>query len=252
MREEGVIGEMHNVQHDGLALHDAPDAPQSLNSEGGHSLADALRFRDDFADKLSSQKSSRKVEICDGITESVDADGSRNPYVPEDSDSLEDSEVHVWIGDPDADLAPRSSSSSSQNLAPESQSSRSPKMRRHQRQEMKEESDYALQDWLRLHAFSRDVTEPRQARGCCFWREEVVYPIHVAARHGDAETVRLLLAAGADAEQPTSRGRTARQVAMETDFFGSHRAVLQMLEVQVKVMGFSEAMQVMMEARSRS
>lgn len=42
----------------------------------------------------------------------------------------------------------------------------------------------------------------------------------------DAEIVRLLLAAGADREQRTSKGRTAEQIALEENLLGSHKEKL--------------------------
>lgn len=44
-----------------------------------------------------------------------------------------------------------------------------------------------------------------------------------APRPQDAEIVRLLLAAGADREQRTSKGRTAEQIALEENLLGSHK-----------------------------
>lgn len=41
-----------------------------------------------------------------------------------------------------------------------------------------------------------------------------VYPLHVAAKLGDAQAVRLLLAEGADPGKKTSSGRTALDLAI--------------------------------------
>jgi len=55
------------------------------------------------------------------------------------------------------------------------------------------------------------------------------YPIHTAAKQGDPELVRMLLAEGADPAQRTSWGKTAAQIAREKDRKGSHTAVLRAL-----------------------
>lgn len=54
-------------------------------------------------------------------------------------------------------------------------------------------------------------------------------PLHVAAKRGSAEIVRLLLAAGADPAQRNSHGMTAKQVAEKLDRDGSHGEVLEAL-----------------------
>lgn len=48
-----------------------------------------------------------------------------------------------------------------------------------------------------------------------FVTSEIIYPIHVAARLGDYEMLRLLVKAGADMEQVSSRGRTAYELAVK-------------------------------------
>ncbi|CAE7654526.1 nipblb, partial [Symbiodinium pilosum] len=187
-----------------------------------HSLADSLLLLPDFSPKLSKHKASAKIEVI--RTEETNEEFGPSwklPQVPQESnnshDDEEDDGVEIWIGDPGHTFeVPKEF-----------------KARRQQRQDMRDEQNYILQDWLRKHGFSRDVTEPRMPKGCFIWKEETVWPIHVAARLGDAEIVRLLLSAGADPKQRSSKGRTATDMALEADFFGSHKAVFQTMEVQV-------------------
>eukprot|EP00437_Effrenium_voratum_P027074 CAMPEP_0181418458 /NCGR_PEP_ID=MMETSP1110-20121109/11571_1 /TAXON_ID=174948 /ORGANISM="Symbiodinium sp., Strain CCMP421" /LENGTH=144 /DNA_ID=CAMNT_0023541449 /DNA_START=70 /DNA_END=504 /DNA_ORIENTATION=- len=71
--------------------------------------------------------------------------------------------------------------------------------------------------FLKKHGFAQDVNEPRLP-GCTAWfttKKEVVYPIHVAAQLGDCQTIRALLAEGADPTKKTSKGRTAADFIKE-------------------------------------
>ena len=105
-----------------------------------------------------------------------------------------------------------------------------------------------LQDFLDSHDFSDDVCSPRITQGGCFlFPGPRVYPIHVAAHLGDHEIVHLLLQAKADPRQPTSRGRTAEEIALEADRSGSHREVLELLQSQVHVVNFREALDLMQQ-----
>mmetsp|Transcript_69103 Transcript_69103/g.191360 ORF Transcript_69103/g.191360 Transcript_69103/m.191360 type:complete len:211 (-) Transcript_69103:280-912(-) len=52
------------------------------------------------------------------------------------------------------------------------------------------------------------------------------YPLHVAAKEGDARIVALLLSEGANAAQRNSTGKTAAQIAEKSNKGGSHAAVL--------------------------
>ncbi|CAK9110930.1 unnamed protein product [Durusdinium trenchii] len=81
--------------------------------------------------------------------------------------------------------------------------------------------------FLRKNGF-RDVNSARA--GGCFFRRESLCPIHVAAQHGDLSLIEILLAARADPEKETSRGRTAMDLASEADMYGSHRQVLSALQ----------------------
>jgi len=201
-----------------------------------HTLADSLKLLPTFSPKLAKHTASAKIEaITSEETNDDYASHWKLPQVPqgqseEEAADEEDQSLDIWIGDPGNTL----------ETVPKEY-----KVRRQQRQEMKEEMNQVLNNWLRKHGFSRDVTEPRTPKGCLFWKEETFWPIHVAARLGDAEIVRLLLAAGAEPKQRTSKGRTATDLALEADFFGSHRAVFQTMELQVKTMGLREAIRQM-------
>eukprot|EP00747_Dinoflagellata_sp_TGD_P220239 gnl/TRDRNA2_/TRDRNA2_92239_c0_seq1.p1 gnl/TRDRNA2_/TRDRNA2_92239_c0~~gnl/TRDRNA2_/TRDRNA2_92239_c0_seq1.p1 ORF type:complete len:295 (-),score=66.87 gnl/TRDRNA2_/TRDRNA2_92239_c0_seq1:30-863(-) len=57
----------------------------------------------------------------------------------------------------------------------------------------------------------------------------VTYPLHTAAKKGDAEIATDLLQSGADPMQKDSAGKTAAQVAQRCNRKGSHAAVLRVL-----------------------
>eukprot|EP00439_Symbiodinium_sp_Y106_P053693 s23_g7.t1 len=99
-----------------------------------------------------------------------------------------------------------------------------------------------LNEFLQEHRFDQDVLEPRASPCCFLWSKELVYPIHVAAAVGNAEIVRLLLKAGADLAQKTSRGRTAADIAAQEDRYGSHREVLELVRGAVKFMSLRDFM----------
>ncbi|CAK9009808.1 unnamed protein product [Durusdinium trenchii] len=116
------------------------------------------------------------------------------------------------------------------------------------RNERRERKEIMLNTFLRSHRFGRDVNEPRSSRALClpFGKpKEVFYPLHQAAKLGDCEIVRLLLAAGADPQQKTSQGRTAEEIALEEDSLGSHEEVLMLLTSQIKVLPLREAVKMM-------
>mmetsp|Transcript_994 Transcript_994/g.965 ORF Transcript_994/g.965 Transcript_994/m.965 type:complete len:171 (-) Transcript_994:247-759(-) len=91
-----------------------------------------------------------------------------------------------------------------------------------------------MKHFLKLHKFE-DINEAQQtttSSGClCFGaQKEQFYPVHVAAKLGDVEILSSLLRAGADKEQPTSKGRTALQLARSLNVQNSHLKVIQVLE----------------------
>eukprot|EP00434_Breviolum_minutum_P009168 symbB.v1.2.008076.t1/scaffold504.1/size194584/12 len=119
------------------------------------------------------------------------------------------------------------------------------------RNEQREEREYMLQMFLESHKFGKDVNEPRISKGCFLFRKskEVIYPLHKATELGDTEMVRLLLSAGADPEQRTSKGRSAEDIAREEDLIGSHQEILLLLQSQIKVLPLREAVKLMEEQR---
>ncbi|CAK9058725.1 unnamed protein product [Durusdinium trenchii] len=106
--------------------------------------------------------------------------------------------------------------------------------KRSKRQQKVQRAREQLQQFLQIHGFSH-VNEPRRTFGFSLRREEL-YPIHVAAKLGDDQMIRLLLSAGASLEQQTSNGRIALDFAADADRFGSHRDVLGLLRSEVKVL----------------
>ncbi|CAE7479156.1 Huwe1 [Symbiodinium sp. CCMP2456] len=98
--------------------------------------------------------------------------------------------------------------------------------------------------FLESHGFSSDVCEPRVPAGCMLFRVETLYPIHVAAQKGECEVVRMLIAAGADPSQRTSRGRTAVDFAVKSK--SPHtRQVLELLRSQGRVLCLRDAVNMM-------
>lgn len=87
-----------------------------------------------------------------------------------------------------------------------------------------------LNSFLDCHGF-RDARSADRRCGGCFGCREVLYPIHVAARLGDAEVMKLLLAAGVDPAKESSHGYTAAEMAEMEDVEGSHAQVLFLLEL---------------------
>lgn len=101
-----------------------------------------------------------------------------------------------------------------------------------------------LFQFLESHGFSSDVCEPRAPAGCVLFRVEVLYPIHVAAQKGECEVVRMLIAAGADPSQRTSRGRTAVDFAVKSK--SPHtRQLLELLRSQGRVLCLRDAVNMM-------
>mmetsp|Transcript_20365 Transcript_20365/g.42123 ORF Transcript_20365/g.42123 Transcript_20365/m.42123 type:complete len:194 (-) Transcript_20365:503-1084(-) len=101
-----------------------------------------------------------------------------------------------------------------------------------------------LQEFLKSNGFA-DEFEPRLGSSC-FFRAETIYPLHLAAKVGDCEVVRLLLAAGAPPTQRTSRGRTALDFATKSKAPAQQRGkVLELLSSQGPVFCLKEALDVM-------
>jgi len=76
--------------------------------------------------------------------------------------------------------------------------------------------------FLKEHGYS-DVAAPRRTM------RKTKYPIHSAAKAGDAKIVAALLEEGANPAQKTSAGQTALQVAQQKNKKGSHANVLLVL-----------------------
>ena len=141
------------------------------------------------------------------------------------------------VSSPLTDISSASSGSQNQERSRSrtSQSSKRQGMRQHRQQK--------LQRFLSEHHFV-DVSEPRLSTRCCLFHD-AVYPIHIAAQIGDADIVHMLLAAGADPNQRTSRGVLAVDLASEKDQDGSHCEVIELLRGQLKVLGLREAVLLM-------
>lgn len=92
-----------------------------------------------------------------------------------------------------------------------------------------------LQDFLRKHKFE-DVNEPRVRAGCiAFGSQEMLYPIHLAAKLGDALALQAIIDAGADLTKKTSKGRSPLDLAAKANRNGSHNSVLSTLAQELKI-----------------
>jgi len=112
------------------------------------------------------------------------------------------------------------------------------------RRQWRVQREKKLLQFLESHGFSSDVCEPRAPAGCMLFRVETLYPIHVAAEKGECEVVRMLIAAGADPSQRTSRGRTAVDFAVKSK--SPHtRQVLELLRSQGPVLCLRDAVNMM-------
>ncbi|CAK9107433.1 Receptor-likey region [Durusdinium trenchii] len=97
------------------------------------------------------------------------------------------------------------------------------------------------QEQLKCHIYMKSFLRKNGFRGVnmaraggCFSRRESIYPIQLAAQMGDIELVKILLAAGADVEKESSRGRTALDFAQEANLHGSHENMLLLLRGQLR------------------
>eukprot|EP00929_Paragymnodinium_shiwhaense_P040778 TRINITY_DN21238_c0_g1_i1.p1 TRINITY_DN21238_c0_g1~~TRINITY_DN21238_c0_g1_i1.p1 ORF type:complete len:246 (+),score=95.93 TRINITY_DN21238_c0_g1_i1:141-878(+) len=98
----------------------------------------------------------------------------------------------------------------------------------------------AVSVFLKNHGFSSVTSSKRGLRkttGALAVHVKTTYPLHEAAKQGNAQMVRLLLEEGADKLQQNSQGLTAFDFAKETDVDGSHTGVLRLLAYHVEVRG---------------
>jgi len=84
------------------------------------------------------------------------------------------------------------------------------------------EADAAFERKTRLQTFMRrnrlkDVNEPQMPEGCFLFRlrRETFYPLHYAVLENDAEMVNMLLIAGSDPHQKSSKGRRPEDLARD-------------------------------------
>jgi len=102
---------------------------------------------------------------------------------------------------------------------------------------LKQRGDRKKTDELTLLAFLQEnkfscINKPKleRIRGLGGLFPQLHYPLHVAARLGDFDVVRLLLKARADMEAKDSRGLTALKVAEASDSNGSHEHIITLLQ----------------------
>eukprot|EP00438_Fugacium_kawagutii_P030224 Skav219517 [mRNA] locus=scaffold30:49575:49928:+ [translate_table: standard] len=105
--------------------------------------------------------------------------------------------------------------------------------------------DLLLKNFLKDHGFS-DPCKPIRKSGCFSPKEflfpkERLYPIHIAAKLGNHELVRILLFKGANPEQKSSKGRTPAEIARAAAVHDSHDMVLMLLVNKVAVLNLRDA-----------
>mmetsp|Transcript_61515 Transcript_61515/g.144096 ORF Transcript_61515/g.144096 Transcript_61515/m.144096 type:complete len:196 (+) Transcript_61515:39-626(+) len=83
------------------------------------------------------------------------------------------------------------------------------------------------------------INEPQSRHALCYF-EERIYPIHHAARNGDAAMVRALLQAGADPMQTSSSGRTAWDFAMVAPSEKDRNVVLEALRAPLETVSLRQ------------
>eukprot|EP00438_Fugacium_kawagutii_P023445 Skav230373 [mRNA] locus=scaffold2874:161873:176813:- [translate_table: standard] len=108
------------------------------------------------------------------------------------------------------------------------------------RRQKKVKRQEKLKEFLKKHGFSEDVTECRAPRGC-FCYKETLWPLHVAARDGHSDLVRMMLMQGAEPDQLSSKGKTAKDFARKN----GHQKVLDILDSDLKVVGLRKALELM-------
>jgi len=90
---------------------------------------------------------------------------------------------------------------------------------RQEEQRSKQEEQDKVDTFLKEHGF-KEVNGKKRV----MWRSS--YPLHIAAREGNAEMVRLLLEGGADASFANNLGQTPEALARKNNLNGSHQPVL--------------------------
>merc|ERR1712176_457301 len=91
-----------------------------------------------------------------------------------------------------------------------------------EREAQEEQRKALVTVFLKEHGY-RDVGIPKKTM------LKTKYPIHTAAKMGDPNIVTALLEEGADAAQKNSKGKTAVQIAQQSNKKGSHENVLRVL-----------------------
>lgn len=112
------------------------------------------------------------------------------------------------------------------------------------------EKEQELLNFLAHYDFSDDVNMPRVVKNGCFLsKPQKVYPVHMAAAAGDHKILRLLLRAGADPKQKTSKGADALEIAQYANRRGSHDQVVALLTTEVKLLSAREALNLKVDSR---
>ena len=106
--------------------------------------------------------------------------------------------------------------------------------KRRKRQLQKVLQDSKIKDFLQRFHFSSDLNKSRS------FINEDLQPVHLAAKFGDHQLLRLLLRAGAEPDQKTSLGRTALMIAQGANRQGSHDQIIALLKNKTQIICASD------------
>jgi len=206
------------------------EPPQEMPAEEGP-LPTLLQRRSIGAAAL------REVKPC--ALAAADAPAPADVELPDEAEAPRPAELHSEAESPLEGVAEEAAEATARDVAAEAEEADAEGERKRRAAENEafwSKAKGALRDKDRLEkvaAFLKREGFPKDVNGRKGWWS-FTFPLHSAARQGDVEMVRLLLESHAVRRQRDSQGRTARQVAKEVDFVGSHAEVIRILTRQRK------------------
>ncbi|CAK9103769.1 unnamed protein product, partial [Durusdinium trenchii] len=110
----------------------------------------------------------------------------------------------------------------------------------------KQQEDEALEEFLHKFKFEKGLNHPQSRRR--FSKDEQIYPIHVAARIGRHQLVRLMVQRGADPQQKSSKGRKPIDFAWErADLAGEGRLIIEFLKSKTPILPMRDFFEMMQQ-----